>query len=194
MVLWNKILGQQLNHSKAKNRDFQTISSPPGHRLMTEELISQFLWGNKRLHPHYIFCRRWVGIFFCPFPKRRQKFQKGSQDEVWVPRGSIYWFYGGQWRIELVLERWRLVHYTKVLVAQGCAPPNSAWHQVWVNEGSIHWFHCGRSWSELVLEKWRLVRYTKVLQARLQNMAVWFIGLIWSKKWHFLTPKFIGNN
>ena len=118
------------------------------------------------LFAHYIFCRRWVGIFFCPFPKRCQKFQKGSQDEVWLPRGSIYWFYGGQWRIELILERWRLVHYTKVLVAQGCAPPNSAWHQVWVNEGSIHWFHCGRSWSELVLEKWRLVHYTKVLVAQ----------------------------
>ena len=37
-------------------------------------------WGSPALirfsRLHYIFCRRWVGIFFCPFPKRRQKFQK----------------------------------------------------------------------------------------------------------------------
>ena len=131
---------------------FTFLYSPQPNLSFSVWMNSSFaLWSqslNEQLMKHYIFCRRWVGIFFCPFPKRCQKFQKGSQDEVWVPRGSIYWFYGGQWRIELVLERWRLVHYTKVLVAQGCAPPNSAWHQVWVNEGSIHWFHCGRSWSE----------------------------------------------
>ena len=32
------------------NRGFETISSQPAHSLMTEELISQFLRGNKRLH------------------------------------------------------------------------------------------------------------------------------------------------
>jgi len=127
------------------------------------KLIALLIRHSRFMTTHYIFCRRWVGIFFCPFSKRCQKFQKGSQDEVWVPRGSIYWFYGGQWRIELILERWRLVHYTKVLVVQGCTPSNSAWHQVWVIEGSIHWFHCGQSWSELVLEKCRLVHCTKVL-------------------------------
>ena len=29
-------------------------------------------------------------------------------------------------------------HYTKVLVVQGCAPPNSALPQVGINEGLMH--------------------------------------------------------
>ena len=96
------------------------------------------------------------GEYYWAFSRKFWKFwkllQKGSQDQVLVPGWSIKWFPGGQLRMEQVLERWRLVHHTKVLVLQGCAPPYSAWHEVWVPGGSINWFHCGWLRTELILE------------------------------------------